>query len=333
MSATVIDVHSHAVPVGLSPPADTGSPWPRLTRGADGSGVIHCGASVYRTVGANYWSVPDRLQWLDQMKIDLQVVSPLPVLLTYWSESLAARDYGRSVNEAIASFCAEAPDRLVGFGTVPLQAPRLAIDELRHVLALGLSGVEIGTRAGETEFDDPAVLEFFRAAADLNVPILLHAQEAAGLGRMGHSLVRFGIGVPADTAIAATMLMLSGVLAEVPHLRVCLCHGGGAFFWCLPRLRPMLRAMVPERAESMLANTQKFYVDTAGLGVENVNYLLDLLPAERLILGSDFPATADSDPLRETAGVDAGARQRVHRDNGLAFLSGLNRRTVETSTR
>jgi aminocarboxymuconate-semialdehyde decarboxylase len=320
----VVDLHAHVFPPDLGPPPDSGEPWPELVRGADGGGVIRRGGVAYRTVGEDYWSVSARLDWLDRMGIERQVVSPLPVLLASWAAPRPAREHGRRVNEAIAAFCAAAPERLVGFGMVPLQAPELAVEELRRVKDLGLAGVEIGTRAGERELDDPAVGEFFRAAAALGMPLLMHPLEAAGLGRMDDPLVRFGVGVPADTAIAVTTLLRSGVLADLPHLRLCLCHGGGAFFWCLPRLRPLLAAAVgDERAAELVEAMRALYVDTAGLGEENLDFLLRLLAPEQLVVGSDFPATADRDPLAVTAAARfAQLRERMHRVNATSFLSG-----------
>lgn len=322
--ATCTDVHAHLFPEGLPDLSSTegGHRWPTLAIGGDGAGAIHQDGRVYRQVDRSYWAAEPRLAWMTGLGIDRQVVSPLPILLTYWAPPRAALDFARRQNEAIASLVAQAPDRLVGFGTVPLQDPQLAAEELDRIVALGLAGVEIGTRAGEQELDAADIRPFFAAAADKGVPLLLHALEGAGLGRMDNLLVRFGIGVPADTGIAAAMLFLGGVLAELPGLRICICHGGGSFFWSLPRLRPLVRRVMGSEAEERLvAAVQSVFVDTASMGPENLDYLLQLLPADRLVLGSDYPATQHLSPLEAIASPRFDeVRDAVLADNAAAFL-------------
>ena len=63
-----------------------------------------------------------RIKALDEMSIDLQAISPSPILLFYWEEPAVAAHFSRKQNEAIQEIVKKHPDRFVGFGSVPLQS-------------------------------------------------------------------------------------------------------------------------------------------------------------------------------------------------------------------
>lgn len=320
------DVHAHVFPADLPDFATRfGEPhWPSLVRPPGDTARIMQDGEVYRPIDESYWRLEPRLRWMDGVGVDRQIVSPLPVLMTYWADPVQAHEFARRQNELIAELVAGAPDRLIGFGTVPLQDTELAIASMDEARRLGLAGLEIGTRAGSREFDDPEVRPFFEAAAALGVPLLLHPLEAEGLGRVDNRFVRFGIGVPADTGLTGAQMLISELLVELPNLRICMCHGGGSFFWSLPRMeRILIRQRGSEVAERMLDGIRSAFVDTAGLGPSNVRFLLEHLPPDRLLLGSDFPAAAP-DPLREVlAGAEFDAvRSLIERQNVDEFLTG-----------
>lgn len=294
-----IDVHAHIFPAELPDFAERfGDPrWPTLHRGPQGATIQRSG-QPYRPVDEQYWSVYHRLAFLDRHGIDHQVVSPLPVLLPHWAPEEAASAFCRWQNDELARYVGQHPDRLSALGTVPVHHPAAAIEALDHVGSLGLAGIEIGTTASGSEFDDAAHGELFAAAAERGISVLVHPLEGEGLGRMDNAVVRFGVGVLADTAIAAAFLLLAGTLRQNPALRLCLSHGGGAFFWTLPRLQGMLERFVgPDEAQEMVSAVSRVWVDTASLGTPNLTYLAEMLGREQLVVGSDFPATADVDPF------------------------------------
>jgi aminocarboxymuconate-semialdehyde decarboxylase len=87
-----------------------------------------------------------RLSDMDQLEIDVQVISPYPGHFVYAAPPEVARDSARIVNDHIAGLVAKHPDRLMGMGTVPLQDPGMAIAELERTIGeLGFRGVELST--------------------------------------------------------------------------------------------------------------------------------------------------------------------------------------------
>jgi aminocarboxymuconate-semialdehyde decarboxylase len=236
----VVDIHAHLFPAGL---ADLSGPtgdrrWPALVTG-EGAGRIMCGDTVFRQVRAPLWDRAARLAELDAAGVDIQVVSPVPVTLTYWADVQTAVDFTRAMNDALAAEVAASGGRLVGLGAVPLQDVGAAIDELtRVVTVLGLRGAEIGTVIAGRELDDPRLRPFFEAAQSLGAALFVHPMDGgAGVIRREGQPYDFGLGMLTDTAIAAAGLVFGGVLDEFPALRIVLAHGCGAFAWSYPRLR------------------------------------------------------------------------------------------------
>ncbi|HVZ32787.1 MAG TPA: amidohydrolase family protein, partial [Polyangiaceae bacterium] len=136
------------------------------------------------TIRAQLTSVEARLEAMNKAGIDIQAISPAPQYY-YWAEPELGREASRLVNNRIAEIVASHPDRFVGLGTVPLQAPALAIRELeRCVGELGLPGVQIGTHVGAWNLDAPELFPFFTRAAELGAAVFVHPWDMIAPERM-----------------------------------------------------------------------------------------------------------------------------------------------------
>jgi aminocarboxymuconate-semialdehyde decarboxylase len=92
-----------------------------------------------------------RIDDMDRMGIDIQAISPAPRQTYYGADPDLGLEASRAINDYIAEICGRYPDRFVGLGTVPFQAPELAISELGRLhKSAGFRGIEIMTHvAGE----------------------------------------------------------------------------------------------------------------------------------------------------------------------------------------
>ena len=98
-----------------------------------------------------FTSVEKRLADMDVMGIDIQAMTPAPNQTYYDTPPDLGIATARLINDNIADIVARHPDRFVGLGTVPFQAPEPAVAELERLhRSLGLRGIEIATNvAGE----------------------------------------------------------------------------------------------------------------------------------------------------------------------------------------
>lgn len=318
-----IDVHTHVAPAGLPDFATAhGDPrWPVFrTEGA--TGRLWINGVEARTVPEQAWSATRRVEHMDAVGADLHVLSPLPPLVVDWAEPAPAADFCARVNDGIAAMVAAAPSRLAGLGMVPLQDTKRAILALEQAHAAGLRGVQIGTQAGERELDDPDVRGFFTRATELDMTVFVHplilGTTVPWTARISGLPLTFGVGMTTDTAIAAAALVLGGVTAELPGLKVCLAHGGGTFVWATPRIEKVWALSHSTPLADLMRNV---HVDTVVYARDNLDYLLGRLGADRVLWGTDYPLPAAAEQTGELlAGLPDGVANAVSGANAARLL-------------
>jgi aminocarboxymuconate-semialdehyde decarboxylase len=328
----VVDVHAHCMPPDLPDlAAETGdSRWPilRLADPLAETGSVLRGAELFRIVRRSCWDTETRLAEMDRLAVSVQVVSPIPVSLAYWAEPGLALRYARHVNDWLQTQVVASHGRLRALGTVPLQSPDLAIEEMRRAVQdLGLDGVELGTEAGGHELDSLSLRPFFAAAEQWGVPLLLHPTDTHCVPRAASTDQAFGIGMLTDTALAAAALLFGGVMAEFPRLRVCLSHGGGALPWMLPRLA-FGRAIEHDEFDDVWRPlAARFFVDSLVFDPLHLPLLKSRFGADHIVAGSDFPFLPDGpspqhilDAAVDAAIMTAAEGVAIKSVNALAFL-------------
>ena len=285
--------------------------------------------TCFREIGANCWDPGRRVEDCDKAGVDVQVLSTVPVMFGYWAKPEHGLDLARMLNDHIAGVVRDHPTRFAGLGTLPMQAPELACRELeRCVRELGLAGVEIGSHVNDWNLNDPAVFEVFEAAEKLGAAVFVHPWDMMGQERMRRYWLPWLVGMPAETSLAICSIIFGGVLERLPNLRICFAHGGGAFPWTIGRiehgfnLRPDLCAIDNERNPREYLG--RFYLDSLVHDADALRYLIGLMGAEKIALGSDYPfplGEAQPGRLIESMGeLDAGVRQRLLAGTALEFL-------------
>lgn len=317
-----IDFHAHIV-VELPDFAERFGDrrWPTFST-ADGTGRLSRDGQVVRSMSPSAWSTRLRLDDMDAAGLDRQVLSPVPPLICDWGDPRQATEWADHLNAGIAQVVAEHPGRFSGLGTVPLHYPDKAVDVLQRAHDAGLSGVEIGTTAGDRELDHADLREFFDAAEQLGMIVFVHPlileTGAAWAQRITGLATRFGLGMTTDTAIAASRLVFGGTVARCPQLRICLAHGGGTFFWALSRIARLWDQGDEPRSSDL---TRNVFVDSVVYDQANLRYLCDRIGSDRILFGTDYPLPAQDD-LRGSilTGLPAAEAEKVAGLNAAAVL-------------
>jgi aminocarboxymuconate-semialdehyde decarboxylase len=236
------------------------------------------------------------------MQIDLQAISPSPILLFYWEEAAVAAHFSRKQNEAIHAVVQKHPDRFVGFGSVPLQSVADSVAIAKEAKSMGLKGLEIGNAVGDKPLDDPNFEPFFAAAQELDLLLFVHPLEGGldaddPLSPVLGNVLQFTF----RTTMMIERMILSGMFEKYPNLRLCLSHGGGllAFnIWRLDHsysLRPELKRVVPRKPSDYL---KRLYFDSIVHSVSALEYLVRAVGLDRVVVGTDYPmAMGDFDPV------------------------------------
>lgn len=296
-----------------------------------------CGAEIYkdgksfRKIDDNAWDPEKRIAQMDEEGVDVQVLSPIPVTFAYWAEPEKCLELSVAQNDFIASVVAKYPDRFVGLGTVPLQDADMAITEMKRAInELGLKGIEIGSNANGKTLDDPEILRFLEAAAEMNVPIFVHPWATIGVERMPRHNFMYSIGMPSETALAASSLIFSGILDKYPDFKICFSHGGGSLPYLLPRIDqawevwPHIRTT--ENPPSHYA--KKLYFDTLVYDPRNLQFMLEKFGSDHIIMGTDYPFLLREIPpgkvVEELEKVSEEEIKQMLGENAVEFL-GLNK--------
>ena len=149
--------------------------WPTLLHTGLCQAEIYNAGKHYRSIDDRSWEPERRIKDMDAEGVDIQVLSPVPVTFAYRFSAHAVLELSQYQNDEIARVVHVAPERFIGLGTVPLQDPALASNEVRRVITeLGLAGVEIGTAIEGKNLDDPALEPFWQTCEHVGAAIFVH---------------------------------------------------------------------------------------------------------------------------------------------------------------
>jgi aminocarboxymuconate-semialdehyde decarboxylase len=291
-----IDLHTHILPErwpDLAQRYGCGG-FVQLEHHEPGRARMEIDGRCFRVIESNCWSPERRLEECDRDGVDVQVLSTVPVMFSYWAEPEHALDLARLLNDHIAGVVERYPTRFVGLGTIPLQSPDLAVRELeRCVEQLGLAGVQIGSHVNAWNLDRAELFPVFHRAAELGGAVFVHPWDMLAPERMEKYWLRWLVGMPAETALAISSMIFGGVLERLPDLRVAFAHGGGAFPGTVGRIehgfhvRPDLCAV--DNDVNPRDYLRRIFVDSLVHDPAALRYLIALVGAERIALGSDYP--------------------------------------------
>ena len=282
------------------------------------------GGKVFRVIDSRSWDARRRIDDMAADDVDVQVVSPMPELLSHWFPPADADALCRHINEGIAALCTAHPRQFVGIGMVPMQDASLAAKRLDEIKSLGLRGIEIGSHIDGMPLGDARLHEVYSAAEHAGLMVMVHPLHPLGLDRMGGRPELAAVAAfPLETAFAAVSLMTNGILERFPKLRILLSHGGGALPWILPRLRhassigPPLDSLFPRDPGEMV---KSFYYDTILYDDVALDYLAAKVGREQLVVGSDYPFTIKQDRPARFAEQALGITRAAFSDNARGLL-------------
>jgi aminocarboxymuconate-semialdehyde decarboxylase len=235
----MIDVHCHAIPDRFpdNPSPQTNARWPCLSVSAQSASLV-IDSKPFRDVDSRSWNVARRIEDMDRDGVAVQVLSPLPELLSYWFDEKDALVMCDHVNGAIAGMTTQRASRFRGLGLTPLQQPNVAARYLERIKSeFGLAGIEIGSNINGVPLGDPRFDPVYEAAEALDLAIFVHALHPVATKAIAADPTFTAMaGFPLDTGMAVASMLLSGVVERYPKLRLGFSHGGGTIASMVGRL-------------------------------------------------------------------------------------------------
>ena len=217
----------------------------------------------------------------------------------------------RLINDCMQQAERDHPGRFIGLAHVPaLDAQEAAAELKRCAVGLGCPGVVIASELQGQCLDAESLRPFWKAAADLGLFVFIHPlaqviawrhMDADDLGRM--------LGWEFSLMVATVRLINSGLLDDLPTLKIVVAHFAGGIGRYLPRILGFQQreetgtASIPQhnrqprKAFEHYLHDRLFY-DCAGWsgrthaaerGAEWVRMGLTELPASQVVFATDYP--------------------------------------------
>ncbi len=326
-----IDLHCHA----LFPQVEklvAGLPQklaePEMMLRAMGAPTVEYNSKVMLPqVGPKLTNLETRLRDMDDMGVDMQLISPTSTQHYYWAEPDLAAEVVRIQNEGIADLCASHPDRFLGLGTLALQHPQLALEQLEHaVRKLGLRGVEISTMIGTKELADPMLERFWAKVEELGCIVFIHPFGTTLGPRLDRYYLSNVIGQPIETTIALSHLIFGGVLDRYPGLKLLAAHGGGYLPSYIGRsnhawhARPDARSCAKPPGDYL----RQIWFDHLVYEPEALRHLIQEAGIGQVVIGTDYPFDMGhydlAGLLEQVPGLSQEDRERISYGNAKRLL-------------
>jgi len=299
----VLDTHAHIVPRSLLTALEQRPVAGFSARRTDRGWVVAVpGTGETRPIGARMTEAGPRADWQRQAGVTRQILSPWLDIQSAPLNPARARDWARTVNDAMAESAA---------GTVALASvatddgDQAAEDLLEAWKRPEFAGLILNTDppSGPAPHE-PSFDPLWTLAAAEGIPVVLHpptcgpSGDLTSLGTMGNVHGRL-----IDNTVAVTKLILAGVLDRHPDLRLVLVHGGGFLPYQAHRLDGGYRTKEAFAGELQRGKPSAylgdFHYDTVGLSGPSIAFLAGLVGPGRVLLGSDYPfALGDPEPVR-----------------------------------
>jgi aminocarboxymuconate-semialdehyde decarboxylase len=295
------------------------------------------GQTIIKYRGARFFGVTPpmtdvakRLEDMDRVGIDVEVVS-LSTPNVFFTDAEHQPEIARMTNDAYAELIARHPARFKGFASIPMDAPEAALTELhRAINELKLNGVILLSNIGGKPLTSPEYRPFFEEANRMKLCILLHPMLPANTEPFREYVLGPIVGFMFDTTLAVARMCFDGMLREFPDIRWIVGHLGGAVPYLMERMDngwrdfPECRAQIDELPSSYL---KRLYYDTVNFNPHMLNMVREMIGADRMVLGSDYPHLLGSIERAvssiESLDIPDDEKQRIFEGTALSILNNV----------
>lgn len=328
-STPVIDTHAHWYPRDFIAILDREASrnGATMNRNARNNPVFSLpGVSQKSTMMPDMIDPQIMLRNMNRRRVDVMAVS-LTNPMVYWAPPAFGLEISKVWNNACAELHTAFPDRFVGTMMLPMQAPKLALRELERAARLpGMRALYLAEAINGRNLHEKDFWPIYARCESLGLPIFLHSLYPCGQERMGEFFLRNLLGNPYEAGIAASCLVMGGVMDAFPKLKVMLPHAGGTFPWLIGRIDYgiKVRAELGHMKRAASKYLRRFHYDTITHHPRILGYLADLVGADRIVLGSDYNQDmCDKRPVHfvdKVPGLTRRERQMILSDNARKLL-------------
>lgn len=241
------------------------------------------------------------LKAMDDRHVDMSTLTQTnPHIL--WAPPAFGVKLAQTINDASSALCVKYPKRFTAAVTLPMQDLNASMAELERGRKLpGMKAVNMPENLLGKNIDDKSLWPLYERIEALNLPIFLHNLDPISERLMEKDYTMINIlGNPFEATIAATALVLGGVMDAFPKLDVFFPHGGGFIAFATPRIDWAMGTATysPRGRTGTFKNVKlprasdylrRFHYDLAVHDPKLTRVLIDIVGADRVVCGTDFP--------------------------------------------
>lgn len=275
---------------------------------------------------AEWYDLDRQLEHMDGLGHDIGVVCSIGPLSIFFSdlEGEEARDYATEWNEHMADAQRKYPGRVWASAAIPFADTQMALEVLEDAVGrLGLMGINLpGSIGDDARIDAERMEPFYARVAELNVPMFLHPTDAIFVDILEgyNGALHLSLGRVIEVSVAASRLMLSGIMERHPGLKVVLSHTGGALPYQSGRMDKNTKAAKLPRPVSEYM--KRMFTDTVSPHSAGMKFAMEYYGIDNVMYGTDYPCWDPATCLELLDEIDLTAeeKQKLYYDNAVRIL-------------
>lgn len=276
-----------------------------------------------------------RRKWMDEHGVQMHVLTLSGGMPWQWVPPDVGAHLAQIVNDAAVEAHTAFPERFAAGIELSIHDPQLALKELNRVAGkAGLRAVHIpNSIEGRDYLFEPAYAPLLTRCEELGYPLLFHPMDGdanyyAGKQRLAdRASVSAGLsnslGFPFESATTAAKFIVSGTLDKYPKLEIVLPHSGGVFPYIAGRGDRYMMNSKFKLQRPMREYIRRFHYDTLTFYPETLRFLINLVGADRVVIGTDNFALMDVESpngLVEQLKLSPADRELVLKGNAARLL-------------
>lgn len=291
----IIDSHFHWWPRSVFEKLCKRTDYPRAdvnkSGGYDYQRAADAGAHL--NSWGEWFDLDKQFEHMDKLGHQVDVVCSIGPFSVAFSDMPVeqGRDFAMMWNEEMAGAQKKYPGRLWASAAIPMQDTRVALEVLDHAInKLGLMGVNLpGSVGPDPRIDSERLEPYYARVAELGVPMFLHPTDAVFQDMLDgyNGALHLSLGRVIEVSVAASRLILSGLMERHPTLKVVLSHTGGALPYQAGRMDKNTKAAkLPQPVTSYM---KRMFTDTVSPHSAGMKFAIDYYGIDNVMYGTDYP--------------------------------------------
>lgn len=179
------------------------------------------------------WDVDARLALLDEFDGVQQILSLANPPIELIAPPDRTPEIARMANDALAAICDKHRHRFPAFiASLPMNNVEATLAEIDRAIGIGARGIQVFTNVAGEPLSLPKYRPMFQRMARHDLPVWVHPMRGAQFPdyaseTASENEIWFSFGWPYETTACMTRLIYSGLLDELPTLKIISHHMGG----------------------------------------------------------------------------------------------------------